>query len=160
MEAQDLIDEYNYNLPWANIAGHIRRTIASKPIDLDTSDIKRAIMLMGPGDTNIDFDSDEDWSDDMIQEYADHLYNYLYNYTDDVHKVNPNIDTKEEHRGPMAQDIEQVAPDCIKETNGVKTVDGDRLALINAGVIGDLSRRLIALEKEVKSLKEELYGNN
>ena len=50
----------------------------------------------------------------------------------------------------MAQDIEQVAPDCVKETDkGVKVVDGNRLALVNAGVIGDLARRLLHLEEVV-----------
>lgn len=38
----------------------------------------------------------------------------------------------------------------VKETpEGVKTVDGNRLALVNAGVIGDLARRLIALEDKL-----------
>ena len=50
----------------------------------------------------------------------------------------------------MAQDIEKVAPDCVKETSqGVKVVDGNRLALVNAGVIGDLARRLIELEDKI-----------
>ena len=67
------------------------------------------------------------------------------------HNVDPSIDPEEVHRGPMAQDIEKVAPDCVRETpDGIKVVDGNRLALVNAGVIGDLARRLIALENKVE----------
>jgi hypothetical protein len=91
---------------------------------------------------------DENASDDMVQEYADNLYNYLYTYRPEAQRLDSRIDPNEDHRGPMAQDIEKVAPDCIIDTpEGYKEVDGSRLALINAGVIGDLSRRLIALEE-------------
>lgn len=95
-----------------------------------------------------DFDGDEDGG--MVEEYAENLRNYLYTYKESARETDPSIDTHEEHRGPMAQDIEKVAPDCVKETDGgVKVVDGDRLALVNAGVIGDLARRVIALEDRV-----------
>lgn len=93
---------------------------------------------------------DENASDDMVQEYADNLYNYLYSYKPEAQQLDPRIDPSEDHRGPMAQDIEKVAPDCIVDTpEGYKEVDGSRLALVNAGVIGDLSRRLIALEEKI-----------
>jgi len=89
-------------------------------------------------------------SEDMIKEYAEHLRNYLYTYKDSAKNYDSSIDPSEYHRGPMAQDIEKVAPDCVKETgDGTKVVDGNRLALVNAGLIGDLSRRLIALEDKV-----------
>ena len=50
----------------------------------------------------------------------------------------------------MAQDIEKVNPACIKETeDGIKTVDTQRLAMMNAGVIADIIRRLDALEEKL-----------
>ena len=102
------------------------------------------------------FGSDDDMgvTEDMLDAYAEHLRNYLYNYKDEAQDIDPSIDPEEEHAGPMAQDIEKVAPDCVKETpEGVKTVDGERLALVNAGVIGELARR-------VKELEERIYGGN
>lgn len=93
-----------------------------------------------------------------VEGYAEHLKNYLYTYKPEATAIDDAIDPNEEHIGPMAQDIENVAPDCIKETpEGVKTVDGSRLALVNAGVIGELSRRLLQLEKRMLSLEEKLY---
>jgi hypothetical protein len=95
------------------------------------------------------FDKDRDsWSDDIIDGYAEHIRNYLYNYKPGTEEIDPRIDPDEEHIGPMAQDIEKVNPACIKETpEGVKTVDTGRLAMMNAGVIGDLARRLLVLEQ-------------
>jgi len=121
--------------------------------DYDTQYLSYLRKQFGDVDES-ESEPDEDWSDDMIQEYADNLRNYLYTYKESATKIDPSIDPEEPHRGPMAQDIEKVAPDCIKETpEGVKTVDGNRLALVNAGVIGDLARRLIELEDKV-------YGTN
>lgn len=95
------------------------------------------------------FDKDRDsWSDDIIDGYAEHIRNYLYNYKPGTEEIDPRIDPDEDHIGPMAQDIEKVNPACIKETpEGVKTVDTGRLAMMNAGVIGDLARRLLVLEQ-------------
>ena len=86
----------------------------------------------------------------QLEGYANHLRNYLYTYKDEAQEIDPSIDPHEEHEGPMAQDIEKVAPDCVKETpEGVKTVDGNRLALVNAGVIGELARRVLELEEKL-----------
>lgn len=95
--------------------------------------------------------NEDDWEDEgLADKYAEHIRNYLYTYKDSATKIDPSIDPEEEHIGPMAQDIEQVAPDCVKETEeGVKVVDGNRLALVNAGVIADLARRLNDLEAKV-----------
>lgn len=91
---------------------------------------------------------DDTLPDDMLDKYAEHLKNYLYTYKESATQVDPSIDPSEKHIGPMAQDIEQVAPDCVKETEeGVKVVDGSRLALVNAGVIGDIARRLERIEE-------------
>ena len=91
-------------------------------------------------------------TEDMLDAYADHLRNYLYNYKDEATEIDPSIDPEEEHAGPMAQDIEKVAPDCVNETpEGVKTVDGERLALVNAGVIGELARKVRELEERINA---------
>lgn len=97
-------------------------------------------------------DDDNEWDEDMLQGYAEHLRNYLYTYKDSAKLADPSIDTDELHNGPMAQDIEQVAPDCVNETDdGIKTVDGSRLALVNAGVIGDLVRKLNDIERRLSA---------
>ena len=56
----------------------------------------------------------------------------------------------------MAQDIEMVNPACIKETpEGVKTVDTARLAMMNAGAIGDLARQMQDLVDKLKAIGVE-----
>lgn len=104
----------------------------------------------GFGPERVFGEDDDGVTDEMLEGYADHLRNYLYTYKDEARDIDPSIDPEEEHKGPMAQDIEMVAPDCVKETpEGVKTVDGERLALVNAGVIGELARRVKALEERI-----------
>lgn len=97
-----------------------------------------------------DYDNWDDEDGSILGAYADNIKNYVYNYKPEATQVDPNIDPNQEHIGPMAQDIEQVNPACIKETpEGVKTVDTGRLAMMNAGAIGDLAR-------EVQDLKSRL----
>lgn len=127
----------------SDINQKIVRHIANKP-KLGPGDIAALSYILG------DDVSNDEWDDDMVQEYADNIQNFLYQYKESATNIDPSIDPNEFHRGPMAQDIEKVAPDCVKETNdGTKVVDGNRLALVNAGVIGELSRRLIELEDKV-----------
>ena len=93
---------------------------------------------------------DEEFDNGLAELYAKHIRNYLYKYKPEAKNIDSSIDPNEQHVGPMVQDIEKVAPDCVKETeNGTKVVDGDRLALVNAGVIADLVRRLDALEEKL-----------
>lgn len=104
-----------------------------------------------------DFFNDDDWNDDedgsVLSGYAEHIRNFLYTYKPEAQEIDSSIDPDEEHIGPMAQDIEKVNPACVKETpEGVKTVDTARLALMNAGAIGDIARQL----KELTSKLEEL----
>lgn len=124
--------------------------LANKQEPLTEDEVAALSYIMGKGDGNLDPSDSDNWSDDMVQEYADNLRNFLYTYKESAKQVDSSIDPNEYHRGPMAQDIEKVAPDCVKETSqGVKVVDGNRLALVNAGVIGDLARRLIELEDKI-----------
>ena len=126
------------------------KTFANKNGPLTDDELNELVYTYGKGEGNLDPSDMDNWTDDMVQEYADNLRNFLYQYKESATSIDPRIDPNEYHRGPMAQDIEKVAPDCIKETpEGVKTVDGNRLALVNAGVIGDLARRLIALEDKL-----------
>lgn len=128
----------------------ILQQYANREEPLTERELAVVSYLMGKGDGELDPTESGDWTDDMVQEYADNLRNFLYTYKESAKEVDPSIDPSEYHRGPMAQDIEKVAPDCVKETEqGVKVVDGNRLALVNAGVIGDLARRLIELEDKV-----------
>ena len=131
--------------------------LANSDSELSPSDISKLMLMAGRGNSDFNLDDYENWDDGMIGKYAEHLKNYLYTYKEEATQVDPSIDPDEEHVGPMAQDIEQVAPDCVKETpEGVKTVDGNRLALVNAGVIGDLSREVIELRSRLAALEAKL----
>ena len=104
-----------------------------------------------------DFFNDDDWNDDndgsVLKGYAEHIRNYLYTYKPEATEIDSSIDPDEEHIGPMAQDIEMVNPACVKETpEGVKTVDTARLAMMNAGAIGDLARQTQELTDKLKEL--------
>jgi hypothetical protein len=95
-----------------------------------------------------DEDTDE-WDDDILGKYAQHIINYKYTYNDEAKKVDPNIDTSTEHIGPVAQDIEKVNPAAVfeDEKTGYKKVDTGRVALMNAGAIAELARQV----KELKN---------
>ena len=101
--------------------------------------------------------NEADWEDDtdssVLNAYADHIRNYVYTYKPEAVEVDSRIDPEQEHIGPMAQDIEQVNPACVKETaEGVKTVDSARLAMMNAGAIGELARQLNELNMKFQAL--------
>ena len=107
-------------------------------------------------DKDYDPDNYDSWGDEdgsILGAYADNIKNYVYNYKPEATQVDPNIDPNQEHIGPMAQDIEQVNPACVKETpEGVKTVDTSRLAMMNAGAIGDLAREIQDLKVRLAKL--------
>lgn len=113
-------------------------------------DVREIIKSIGYNDEDLDIDDDKDWDEDIMEGYADYIRNYYYTYKDIAKEVDPSIDTEQEHLGPMAQDIEKVNPACIKETeDGIKTVDTQRLTMMNTGVIADIIRRLDALEEKL-----------
>ena len=92
----------------------------------------------------------EQFEDGVADAYGQFAKNFAYTYKPEATEIDPSIDPEEQHIGIMAQDIEKINPACIKETEeGVKTVDTGRLTLMNAGAIGDLARRLKALEEKV-----------
>lgn len=95
-------------------------------------------------------DTQEQFEDDVADAYGKFAKNFAYTYKPEATEIDPSIDPEEQHIGIMAQDIEKINPACIKETEeGVKTVDTGRLTLMNAGAIGDLARRLKALEEKI-----------
>lgn len=111
-------------------------------------------------DREYDFFNDDDWSDDndgsVLSGYADYIKNYVYTYKPEATQIDSRIDPNQEHIGPMAQDIEMVNPACIKETpEGVKTVDTARLAMMNAGAIGDLARQMQEFADKLKAIGVE-----
>ena len=112
--------------------------------------------LFHHNDRDYDPDDYDSWGDEdgsILGAYADNIKNYVYNYKPEATQVDPTIDPNQEHIGPMAQDIEQVNPACIKETpEGVKTVDTSRLAMMNAGAIGDLAREIQDLKVRLAKL--------
>ena len=112
--------------------------------------------LFHHNDRDYDPDDYDSWGDEdgsILGAYADNIKNYVYNYKPEATQVDPNIDPNQEHIGPMAQDIEQVNPACVKETpEGVKTVDTSRLAMMNAGAIGDLAREIQDLKARLAKL--------
>jgi len=120
---------------------------------LRQSDIKingrEAQILSMVSDNKDAFDRDGHlWADDILDKYAENIYNYEYQYNDKALEVDPNTDLEQTHIGPMAQDLEKVNPAVvIEDESGYKTVDTGRLALMNAGAIADLAREL----KELKS---------
>lgn len=118
---------------------------------LTPEDAKYLASIIGDMDDKHNFENDGDtWTEEVLDKYAQFIHNYLYTYTESARDIDPNIDTNQEHIGPMAQDIEKVNPACIKETaDGIKTVDTGRLALMNAGAIADLAR-------DVKAIKETI----
>ena len=84
---------------------------------------------------------------DHISKLAEDIGAYLYTYKDPSY---PGADDKE-HIGPMAQELEQnpVTKDAVTEDkNGIKHVDGERLALSEMAIISDLARRLADLEEK------------
>ena len=112
--------------------------------------------LFHHNDRDYDPDDYDSWGDEdgsILGAYANNIKNYVYNYKPEATQVDPNIDPNQEHIGPMAQDIEQVNPACVKETpEGVKTVDTSRLAMMNAGAIGDLAREIQEIKARLTKL--------
>ena len=89
-------------------------------------------------------------TDDMIADVAERINNYTYRY-----KPGMGEDTSVEYSGPMAQELLQVDGyrSCVFEgPDGLLKVDTGRLALVNAGMVSDLSKRLLFLEEFIKSV--------
>jgi hypothetical protein len=91
---------------------------------------------------------------DMVEEVAENIQNYRYHY-----KPGSGEDPTVEYSGPMAQDLLQVdgyRSAVFEDENGLLRVDTGRLALVNAGLIADISARLILLETLIREVMEAL----
>jgi len=94
---------------------------------------------------------------DLLAEVAQMINNYTYHY-----KPGTGEDPSVEYSGPMAQELLQV--DGYRSTvfedpqTGLLEVDTGRLALVNAGMIADLSKRLLMLEEFIKSVMGGMEG--
>jgi hypothetical protein len=111
---------------------------------------------MGGGQTFGGWNSDERAKEktpnttDMIAEVAEYINNYTYHYKPGIGE-NPSI----EYSGPMAQELLQVDGyrSCVfEDESGMLQVDTGRLAMVNAGMIADLSKRLLMLETFIQSV--------
>jgi hypothetical protein len=160
---------------------HHAHTLSDKDLKdikehVDPKEIARAFMEMGgPHDAfewgymhrncdapfEHDYEHMHEWRDDVLDKYAQHIKNYYYNYKPEAQAVDPSIDPAEQQLGPMAQDIEQVNPAAVAENpQGIKEVDTGRLALMNAGAIADLARKLDGLETGAATRDAGSYPSN
>lgn len=87
-------------------------------------------------------------ADNILSLYAKHVKNYDYTYKEDT---GVDVDSERAYVSPMAQDIKAVAPFCVNTdpATGYEFVDTQRLAMLNAGAIGDLARVVAELCKVV-----------
>lgn len=107
--------------------------------------VKELLAMIGK---DKDFNEEAAIDDTVLQGYADHIHNYLYTYNEEALKLDPETDLEQEHIGPMAQDLEKVNPATVivDPESGYRSVDTGRLALMNAGAIAELARRMEDLE--------------
>ena len=140
--------------------------------NVDRKEIARALVKLGPPydaselkfiiencDAEFEYDLNDidNWSDDIVDKYAKHIKNYYYNYKPEATAIDPSIDPNEQQIGPMAQDIEKVNPAAVIENDdGVKMVDANRLALMNAGTIAELARDVENIKIILKELIDGL----
>lgn len=132
------------------------RVIANKSEPLNAEEFKFVLTGAGPLDDTHNMLTDDitGWDDSILDAYAEHINNYIYKYREAAKDIDSSIDTEEEQIGPMAQDIEQVNPACVDSLpDGTKTVDTNKLALMNAGAIADLARKL---DKLIQHLEGQL----
>lgn len=100
-----------------------------------------------------------DIKDDTLKQFAK-IRSYEYTYTDDANKKAekdpeqyPGVDDKI-HKGVIAQDIEKAVPSAVIENkDGYKAINENELTNATAATVGELSRRVIALENIIKGEK-------
>ena len=75
--------------------------------------------------------------------------NYVYEYTDEAKEIYPEQTNDEVNIGPVAQDLEKnpITASAVEEdADGIKHVNGTRLALDAIALISDMSKRISELE--------------
>lgn len=123
----------------------------------DPEDFKWLMSELAQRDNASDYGTDYDGDDSsVLKGYAENIRNYVYNYKPEAQEINPDNDPSVTHIGPMAQDIEKVNPACIsKDKNGFESVDTARVAMMNAGAIGDIARTLEDIQTRLKRLEAQ-----
>lgn len=123
----------------------------------DPEDFKWLMSELAQRDDASDYGTDYDGDDSsVLKGYAENIRNYVYNYKPEAQEINPDNDPSVTHIGPMAQDIEKVNPACIsKDKNGFESVDTARVAMMNAGAIGDIARTLEDIQTRLKRLEAQ-----
>lgn len=123
----------------------------------DPEDFKWLMSELAQRDNASDYGTDYDGDDSsVLKGYAENIRNYVYNYKPEAQEINPDNDPSVTHIGPMAQDIEKVNPACIsKDKNGFESVDTARVAMMNAGAIGDIARTLEDIQTRLKKLEAQ-----
>lgn len=79
--------------------------------------------------------------------------NYVYEYTDEAKESYPDQTNGDLNIGPMAQDLEKnpITASAVEEdADGIKHVNGTRLALDAIALISDMSKRISELEGDNK----------
>lgn len=143
----DIYDEYGKAVLSDEEMKYVKK-LAARGGPFDEVEVAFLSRMAGPDEEGHSWENQADWDESIIDKYAEHLKNYLYQYKPEACEVDPTIDPSEEQIGIMAQDLEQVNPACVKETpEGVKVVDTERLALMNAGAIADLARKIAQIEQ-------------
>lgn len=89
------------------------------------------------------------FEDISLDDMADLVKNHQYKYRPAAKAIDPSIDTKEKQIGVMAQDLEKVNPAVVEEDGGAKVVDTGKLALMSAGHIAELARKVKELESKL-----------
>ena len=87
---------------------------------------------------------------DMLAEVAEKINNYTYHY-----KPGVGEDPSVEYSGPMAQELLEVPgyrSAVFEDNSGLLEVDTRRVAMVNAGMIADLSKRLLFLENFIQQV--------
>jgi hypothetical protein len=123
----------------------------------DPEDFKWLMSELAQRDNASDYGTDYDGDDSsVLKGYAENIRNYVYNYKPEAQEINPDNDPNVTHIGPMAQDIEKVNPACVsKDKNGFESVDTARVAMMNAGAIGDIARTLEDIQTRLKRLEAQ-----
>lgn len=102
----------------------------------------------GASNTMLSDENAKDIKGDRLNDLTK-VQSYLYNY-----KEGFGEDPNQTHYGPMAQDLEKIYPDVVKEEQGLKKVDTDRLALNLAGDLGAIAEEVIQLRKKMDRLSK------
>jgi len=83
--------------------------------------------------------------------------NYDYHYKPEAVKISPDNDPTIAHNGPMAQDLQEVFPDAVKEgPGGFLQVDASRMAMPLPAAIKALGEQNLILKERVEKLEAML----